>query len=63
VGLVVPDTQLGCAIHSLGLELTVRSENSDGKALGERLVLVSGMRISGKYVGRRHLPDRRLAWV
>ena len=28
------DTQLCCAIHSLGLELPVRSGNSDGKASG-----------------------------
>src|SRR5215469_8499293 len=27
-------TQLGCAIHSLGVEFTVRSENSDGIASG-----------------------------
>ena len=41
VGLVVPDhDSSGCAIHSLGLEFTMRSGNSDGRGPTDMSVLV-----------------------
>jgi hypothetical protein len=47
VGLVVADhNSSGCAIHSLGLEFTVRSGNSDGRASSDLSVLVGARKVA-----------------